>query len=403
VRIAQKMGYHRDGEVLNLSPFETEMRRRIWWQIVVLDSSHAMVSGLSPSLLPVNWDTKEPQNLNDADLFPNSAEPVHPREGPTEMAFCIILHQVYKLTIEADKDTDGVRALGAAISGQTPDGKDTANEIESTFTKFRDSAVKLDSALQNLERKYVDPKAGNAHVAALSLRPMLMKKLTQMLTPIQEQPEWGSEIFGPEDNFFKILVVSHEHGCESYEQMATTRFEWCMKIHFQLDAFAALTGQLCQRPTGSLSDRGWKVVEKIHKQHLELFDIAQKQYRVQAQYTLKAWKAREGAIAQSGQIVERPAFIAQLQETLLSSDSQPSRQSSLITPLALAQRASQQTTEFDQLLGGYDSSALTWITWEDSLTGNNGQLSEPVLENYLRLGNMNLGNTGDGRGGVNMK
>ena len=31
VNIAQSMGLHRDGEQFNLSPFETEMRRRVWW------------------------------------------------------------------------------------------------------------------------------------------------------------------------------------------------------------------------------------------------------------------------------------------------------------------------------------------------------------------------------------
>lgn len=72
MRVAQKMGYHRDGELLGLSPFETEMRRRIWWQIIMQDAKNAMVSGLSHALLPLHWDTKSPQNVNDADLFPTA-------------------------------------------------------------------------------------------------------------------------------------------------------------------------------------------------------------------------------------------------------------------------------------------------------------------------------------------
>ena len=31
------MGLHRDGSKLGLKPYDTEMRRRCWWQIVVLD------------------------------------------------------------------------------------------------------------------------------------------------------------------------------------------------------------------------------------------------------------------------------------------------------------------------------------------------------------------------------
>jgi hypothetical protein len=37
VRLGQTMGLHRDGITLGLSPFETEMRRRLWWHLVHLD------------------------------------------------------------------------------------------------------------------------------------------------------------------------------------------------------------------------------------------------------------------------------------------------------------------------------------------------------------------------------
>lgn len=38
VRIAQNLGIHRDGSHFNVSPFEIEMRRRLWWQICLLDA-----------------------------------------------------------------------------------------------------------------------------------------------------------------------------------------------------------------------------------------------------------------------------------------------------------------------------------------------------------------------------
>ncbi|KAK5135579.1 hypothetical protein LTR08_005059 [Meristemomyces frigidus] len=37
VRIAQRMGLHRDGEALGLKPFEVQMRRRLFWQLLPLD------------------------------------------------------------------------------------------------------------------------------------------------------------------------------------------------------------------------------------------------------------------------------------------------------------------------------------------------------------------------------
>jgi hypothetical protein len=37
IRIAHSLGLHRDGTNFDVSPFDTEMRRRCWWQICVLD------------------------------------------------------------------------------------------------------------------------------------------------------------------------------------------------------------------------------------------------------------------------------------------------------------------------------------------------------------------------------
>ena len=38
VRIAQRQGLHAESCNQEFSPFEAEMRRRLWWQIVLLDS-----------------------------------------------------------------------------------------------------------------------------------------------------------------------------------------------------------------------------------------------------------------------------------------------------------------------------------------------------------------------------
>ncbi|KAG7044484.1 mitogen-activated protein kinase kinase kinase [Colletotrichum scovillei] len=41
VRLAQNFGIHREGSLFGLSTFDIEMRRRLWWQIAVLDAPSA--------------------------------------------------------------------------------------------------------------------------------------------------------------------------------------------------------------------------------------------------------------------------------------------------------------------------------------------------------------------------
>lgn len=107
------MGLHRDGELLGLPPFETEMRRRVWWQIILIDTVYALMSGLGQSLLPRSWDTKRPTNIHDADLYPNMTT-LQPRNGPTDMIYCLVGYEVAQMII----DTPNLEAvvLGNEVS-----------------------------------------------------------------------------------------------------------------------------------------------------------------------------------------------------------------------------------------------------------------------------------------------
>lgn len=394
MRIAQKMGYHRDGELLQLSPFETEMRRRIWWQIILHDTKLAIVSGLSHNFLQDVFDTKVPRNLNDADLFPGSTEPVSSREGPTEMAFVLISNRLAQFMV-SERTRMGFEA---ALLGQSRPGDQGEPQVDGALLeKYRGIAKELDEDLREIERKYCDPSAGGAHSAALVIRPMIGTKLQEMLVPMKQQPEWGTEIFGPKDNLFKIVLMNNEHNTDAYERMAQHGFLWFVKMHFQLDVFAVLTGQLVKRPTGSLSDRAWGVVGKIYQFQPELFDVSQKQYAAQAQFTLKAWRAREQAFASCGQHIETPPFIARLRESLPSCDSRSSTAVSATPPSAT--QTQQPINDLDQFLGGYlDVSSLNWDMWGDTAstqsTTNNNQISATFFGGF-GLGNMsNMSNMG---------
>lgn len=396
MRIAQKMGYHRDGEHLNLPPFETEMRRRIWWQIIMQDAKLSIVSGINHSFLKDTFDTKQPLNLSDADLFPGSTEPLQSREGPTEMAFGLITNRLARFVVS---DTT-MKSFEAAILREGIDDDAVPSDADPNNTEhYRRMIRELEFDLRNIEQRFCDPSAGSVHAAALTIRPLIVQKFNEMLVPMREQPEWGSEIFGPRDNLFKIVLMNNEHNTDLYEQLSSEGYLWYVKMHFQLDVFAVLTGQLVKRPTGSLSDRGWQIVEKIYKWQTELFDVAQKQYAAQAQFTLKAWRSREKAFAANGTPVVEPEFITRLRELVPSThDSRASTQASATPPghgiggagMGAGGNGGQRQlphhhqpiNDLDQFLGGYlDVSALNWDVWNDmgppSVDGQTPQAHPP--------------------------
>ena len=74
IRIAQSLGLHRDGTKFGLSPFDTEMRRRLWWQVCILDTRASEDHGSDPSIGDFSYDTEFPMSINDEDLDPLQTE-----------------------------------------------------------------------------------------------------------------------------------------------------------------------------------------------------------------------------------------------------------------------------------------------------------------------------------------
>ena len=70
------------------------MRRRAWWQIIILDSRAAELSGSGVSVFVNVFDTKVPRNLNDSDLDPAMTELPQDRAGSTEMIFTCLRYEL---------------------------------------------------------------------------------------------------------------------------------------------------------------------------------------------------------------------------------------------------------------------------------------------------------------------
>ena len=68
VRLATKMGYHKEPNSSMFSPFEQEMRRRTWSLAMQLDLLLSFQAGLPSTVQHPTWNTQPPTNLLDADF-----------------------------------------------------------------------------------------------------------------------------------------------------------------------------------------------------------------------------------------------------------------------------------------------------------------------------------------------
>jgi hypothetical protein len=104
LRVALKMGLHRDASNFSfISPFEAEMRRRIWSNIYVFDVLTSFAIGLPGMIRQIQSDTKTPRNLLDTDFGPESLElpPSRPSSELSPVSYSIAKAAIVKIFAKA--------------------------------------------------------------------------------------------------------------------------------------------------------------------------------------------------------------------------------------------------------------------------------------------------------------
>jgi hypothetical protein len=97
IRTAIKMGYHRDGSHFpEMSAFDAEMRRRVWYILIQFDIASAAQVGLPRIIKEAQCDTAEPHSLLDDDFDETSAAlpPSRPQTEHTIAQFLIYKSRV---------------------------------------------------------------------------------------------------------------------------------------------------------------------------------------------------------------------------------------------------------------------------------------------------------------------
>jgi hypothetical protein len=94
IRVAMRLGYHRDASHYpSISPFDGEMRRRLWYVIRLLDFVTSAQVGLPRMIRDEETDTAEPRNLLDSDFDEGVTKLPHPRPSTdaTPVAYAIFM------------------------------------------------------------------------------------------------------------------------------------------------------------------------------------------------------------------------------------------------------------------------------------------------------------------------
>ncbi|OHE93724.1 fungal specific transcription factor domain-containing protein [Colletotrichum orchidophilum] len=264
VRLAQALHLHRDGVSPPFPPFEAEMRRRLWWMIVVLDIRAAEDRGTDAAIPRQSYSTRLPFNLDDDDFGPATTNPLEDRTGPTEMTFCLctsmssgIFGNLRPRHPQLALDNDGtpesttseeeimahaqrLEALFGTAPPKTPaadgDGDDGDGDQDTRHLPASHAAVTVRIIILKLWLSAQYPFTPRASTATAKPR---VARETMLRTAV---------------NTIELV----EYSSATYRE----RFGWWIDSYVQWHPLAVALAELCVQTRGELVERAWRVVDR---------------------------------------------------------------------------------------------------------------------------------------------
>jgi hypothetical protein len=103
LQMGMMMGLHRDSTLFSsLTPFQVEMRNRLWTTIIELSVQALLDSGVPLPLSLNEFDSRSPSNINDQDISSDSKENTQPKDGHvfTDSSIQILLSKSISARLE---------------------------------------------------------------------------------------------------------------------------------------------------------------------------------------------------------------------------------------------------------------------------------------------------------------
>ena len=305
-RIARKNGLHRDIQYPGMTFFESEMRRRLWWQIVLFESRVAEMSAAGTSILSTQSDAKLPLNLNDADINREMKNPPQEHIGATEMIFALVRAETAEFLRQ-------IRANSWLDMGYA--------EFRNHLIPLKDKLKTIDDFEKHLEDKYFkycDPQIAVHVMAKVATQQALGKMRLQAYDSPFSDSKAVTRSPKDEDDLLVLSIEQIERHNDAKSSPLLEHFHWYLNAHFPFPATVQVLSRLRSLTTGPLADRGWTAVTFTT-------DVFRGPGRIPGKVSaisfaignllVKAWEAREAALRDTVRL-EVPPIVGKMRDKL---------------------------------------------------------------------------------------
>ena len=247
VRLAHALEIHRDGEGLLYTPFEAEMRRRLWAGIMVLDIHGVEDRGHDALILWDSYNTVSPRNINDEDISPTTTQQPEEKVGLTDIGFFLMMSDVDRL---------GQRG----VLFESPRRKEAMGAMND-----QQKGALITEGVELLKNKYLahcEPSYPLFWLCSTLAKVMIAKAwlLEQYPLHAPRRPRRVNK-----EEVLNLATEILELTDDMDENPHAVAWAWWTSTWIQWQPIAFVLCQLCSLTTGPAVDRAWAIIDKTFK------------------------------------------------------------------------------------------------------------------------------------------
>ncbi|KAF4331807.1 C6 transcription factor [Fusarium beomiforme] len=243
VRISERMGLQSEHINARSSVLEAEMRRRLWWALVLFDSRVSALGDHKPTTLAPGWDCALPMNVSDSELREETKNAPKAQEQATEAIFAIVRSELGDFIRNSPYYLSFTNPMMKPLAKRLPEGGDVALEkrLEDKYLRFCDTDNRL---------HYMTLWTARASIATCRLMNDFLVYLESSAQYTQANHE---------------TAVSHaidwlECDTKLSSSPLTKGFHWFLRLYFPFPAYIRIIQHLKSQPFSSITERGWHVM-----------------------------------------------------------------------------------------------------------------------------------------------
>ncbi|KAI0857256.1 hypothetical protein F4860DRAFT_362935 [Xylaria cubensis] len=234
IRMAQALGLHRDGlHFKHLTPFEVDLRRRVWYAVCALDVRASEDQGTDLTIQYGSFDTKLPWNINDDDIDVHTKETPIERHGITDMTLALVAMEISNISRQ-------MMFPGTSLDEQN-------RLLDTIYAQLQNRYLRFSTASGNI-----------GHWVIVVVTRLVGAKLT-LFTHLPVLFSSPSEHFSDEVRN-KLLVAAievAEFNDALNSEKACRHWRWIYQTYTHWHAVVYLLIDICRRPWSPLIDRAW--------------------------------------------------------------------------------------------------------------------------------------------------